>query len=85
VSLPLPLVDSQADLPDTFATVTNPQGRRILDANYVGLWGAISYVTQAMAQFASPFTAQKFGLRFNMWLFTIMKLVVSRLAVIWTC
>lgn len=62
---------------EQFGTIISATGVKTLDANYVGLWGAISYVTQAMAQFTSPFTANRFGLRFNMWFFTIMKLVVS--------
>jgi hypothetical protein len=48
-----------------------------LNANHVGLWNAINYVSQAVAQFGSPFTAQKFGIRFNMYLFTVFKLIVS--------
>jgi hypothetical protein len=63
---------------DQFATVTNDQGVRVLDANYVGLWSAMNYVSQAVSQFGSPLTAQKFGIRFNLYLFTLLKLVVSR-------
>lgn len=62
-----------------FATVIDAKGRPQLDANYVGLWNAINYVTQAVAQFGSPFLANKFGIRFNMYLFTLLKLVVSPL------
>jgi hypothetical protein len=63
---------------DQFATVTNAKGVRVLDANYVGLWSAMNYVSQAVSQFGSPLTAQKFGIRFNLYLFTLLKLVVSR-------
>ena len=62
-----------------FGTVRDAKGALQLDANYVGLWGAINYVAQAAAQFGSPFTAQRFGIRANMWLFTGFKLIVSRL------
>jgi hypothetical protein len=62
---------------DQFATVTNAKGVRVLDANHVGLWGAMNYVTQAISQFGSPLTAQAFGIRFNLYLFTLLKLVVS--------
>jgi MFS family permease len=62
---------------DQFATVTNAKGVRVLDANYVGLWSAMNYVSQAVSQFGSPLTAQKFGIRFNLYLFTLLKLVVS--------
>lgn len=55
----------------------NAKGQLALNASYVGLWGAINYVTQAVAQFGSPFTANKFGIRFNMWLFTLFKLLVG--------
>ena len=61
-----------------FATVIDAQGKRQLNASHVGLWAAINYVTQAVAQFTSPLTANKFGLRFNMWLFTLFKLLVSQ-------
>lgn len=37
----------------------------------------MNYVTQAISQFGSPLTAQKFGIRFNLYLFTLLKLVVS--------
>jgi hypothetical protein len=60
-----------------FATVTDAKGNRVLNASHVGLWGAMNYVTQAVAQFASPISAERFGIRFNMYLFTLMKLVVS--------
>lgn len=54
----------------------NAKGKLALNANYVGLWNAMNYVTQAVAQFGSPFTANRFGIRFNMWAFTLFKLLV---------
>jgi len=65
-----------------FATVTDAKGNRVLNASHVGLWAAMNYVTQAVAQFASPMTAEKFGIRFNMYLFTLMKVVVSPLCLL---
>ena len=59
-----------------FGTVRDAKGALQLNANHVGLWNAINYVAQAVAQFGSPFSAQKFGIRFNMYLFTGFKLIV---------
>ena len=55
-------------------------GQLALDANYVGIWNAINYVFQAVAQFGSPFIAERFGIRLNMYIFTIFKILVSNLS-----
>jgi hypothetical protein len=59
-----------------FATKTI-NGRLQLDANHVGLWGAMKFLAQVLTQIISPITANRFGLRFNMWVLTLLKVAVS--------
>ncbi|ROT37977.1 general substrate transporter [Sodiomyces alkalinus F11] len=54
-----------------FATVTNPDtGEPDLDAHHLGLWNGLNFVAQIVVQMISPFTADRWGRKFNMWAFT---------------
>jgi hypothetical protein len=60
-----------------FGTVIDAQGELQLNAQYVGLWSAINFVSQVIFQFLSPFTANRFGLKANMYTFTALITLVS--------
>ncbi|KAJ4334935.1 hypothetical protein N0V95_009041 [Ascochyta clinopodiicola] len=72
---------------DAFATVTDPQtGKPALDANHVALWGAINFAAQIFIQMIAPFTADRWGRKFNMWLLTFflsVSIVLSIVAKNW--
>ncbi|KAL2752048.1 hypothetical protein ACRALDRAFT_1083634 [Sodiomyces alcalophilus JCM 7366] len=54
-----------------FATVTNPDtGQPDLDAQHIGLWNGLNFAAQIVVQIISPFTADRWGRKFNMWAFT---------------
>jgi hypothetical protein len=42
------------------------------------LWSAINFVSQVIFQFLSPFTANRFGLKANMYTFTALITLVSQ-------
>lgn len=52
-------------------------GQLQLDAQYVGLWNAINFVSQVIFQMISPFSADRFGLKFNLYTFSFFILLVS--------
>ena len=57
---------------EQFATVTDPAtGERVLDANHIGIWGAISFASQIFIQLVSPVTADRWGRKFNMYALTV--------------
>lgn len=61
-----------------FATVTDSEtGARVLDANHVALWGAITFAAQILFQIISPFTADRWGRKMNMWILTVLLTAVS--------
>jgi hypothetical protein len=60
-----------------FGTVIDADGVLQLNAQYVGLWSAINFVSQVVFQFISPFSANRFGLKFNMYTFTAMITLVN--------
>ena len=65
---------------NTFATVPDPAtGKPALDANHVALWGAINFASQIFIQMIAPFTADRWGRKFNMWMLTLFLLLVSLL------
>lgn len=52
-----------------FATVTDPEtGARVLDANHVSLWGAVTFASQIVVQLFSGHIADRWGRKINMWL-----------------
>lgn len=62
-----------------FGTVHDPKtGKLVLDAHHVSIWAAVNYASQITFQFISPFTADRFGRKFNMWVFTFFLTLVSR-------
>lgn len=66
-----------------FATVLEPAtGNMVLDARHISLWNSISFASQIVAQMISPFTADRFGRKFNMWLLTVFLTLVSPLRAI---
>ncbi|RSH82919.1 hypothetical protein EHS25_005909 [Saitozyma podzolica] len=67
-----------------FGTVVSAAGVVSLDANYVGLWGALKFVAQVVTQAISPITANRFGLRFNLWVLTVLKLIAIIVEIIST-
>ena len=52
-------------------------GRIELDAKHVSIWAGMSFVAQIVFQLLSPITGDRFGLRVNMWIFTVAKIIVS--------
>ncbi|KAH7349636.1 general substrate transporter [Plectosphaerella cucumerina] len=57
---------------EQFATVTDPvTGERVLDANHIGIWGAVTMASQILIQLISPFTADRWGRKFNMYALTV--------------
>ena len=61
-----------------FGTVHDPKtGKLVLDAHHVSIWAAVNYASQITFQFISPFTADRFGRKFNMWVFTFFLTLVS--------
>ena len=63
---------------DQFATVTDEEtGEPALNANHISLWAAVYFITCIGIQFVAPYTADRFGRKFNMWGFTFFLTVVS--------
>jgi len=61
-------------------------GQLALDAQYVGLWNAINFVSQVVFQVISPFSADRFGLRFNLYTFTffiLLAIIIEIVAKTW--
>ncbi|KAK5048260.1 hypothetical protein LTR84_005930 [Exophiala bonariae] len=66
-----------------FATVHDPKtGKLVLDAQHVSIWAAVNYASQITFQFISPFTADRFGRKFNMWVFTFFLTLSIILAIV---
>lgn len=53
-------------------------GQPVLDAHHVSIWSAVNYASQITFQLISPITADRFGRKFNMWVFTFFLTLVSR-------
>ena len=53
-----------------FATRTNGEGGRELDSNHISLWNSLSFVSGFIIQFIAPWTADRFGRKFNLWFLT---------------
>ncbi|KAH6714816.1 general substrate transporter [Leptodontidium sp. MPI-SDFR-AT-0119] len=70
-----------------FATVADPTtGLPALDAQHVSLWGAAVFISQLVIQIIAPFTADRWGRKFNMWLLTFfltLSIVLSIVATNW--
>lgn len=62
-----------------FGTIRDAEGNLQVNAQHVGLWAAINFVSQVVFQLISPFSANRFGLKINMYIFTAMITVVSPL------
>jgi MFS family permease len=61
-----------------FATVTDSAtGERVLDANHIGIWGAVSFASQIVIQFISPITADRWGRKFNLHALTVFFTLVG--------
>lgn len=75
-----------------FGTKHDANGNLALDANHVGAWNGVSdpphtrfsaltiqvnFGSQVLLQGLSPITAQKFGLKFNLYALTVFILIVS--------
>ncbi len=59
-------------------TIHDPvTGDLAIYATAISIWGAMPQVSQLVLQFISPFSADRFGLKFNMWCFTILMILVS--------
>ncbi|KAH8885823.1 general substrate transporter [Thozetella sp. PMI_491] len=72
---------------DTFATVKDPQtGKPALDTQHIALWTAIYSVSCIAIQSVAPFTADRFGRKFNMWsvtLFLTLSVIIQVFANVW--
>lgn len=65
-----------------FATVTDPEtGERVLDAKHVALWSAIVFASQVVSQILSPFSADRWGRKMNMYILTFFLTLVSDIQV----
>jgi MFS family permease len=63
---------------DQYGTVRDPQtGKLALNATHISLWGALYFVTAICIQTVAPYTADRFGRKFNMWGITFFITVVS--------
>lgn len=61
-----------------FGTVRDPvTGVLSLKAVHVSAWNGTNFGSSVIFQLLSPVTANKFGLRFNMWCFTLLIVLVS--------
>jgi hypothetical protein len=60
-----------------FGTIRDATGALALDAQYVGAWNGSNFGSQVLFQLLSPFTANLFGIRFNMYCFTSLIVLVS--------
>jgi hypothetical protein len=52
-------------------------GKLELNAVHVSIWGGTNFAVQVLLQMLSPITADRFGLRPNMYIFTFFMLLVS--------
>ena len=59
-----------------FGTVRDSAGVLTLNALYVSLWNGTNFASQVVFQLASPFMADKFGLKLNMYCFTLLIVLV---------
>jgi MFS family permease len=51
-----------------YGTVRDPKtGELALNAQHISLWGALYFVTCILCQLVAPYTADRFGRKFNMW------------------
>ena len=63
-----------------FATVTDPEtGERVLDANHVSTWGAVTFAAQIVVQLLSGYIADRWGRKANMWLLQLVLTAVGEL------
>ncbi|KAH8080079.1 general substrate transporter [Filobasidium floriforme] len=61
---------------DQFGTVRNAEtGKLELNAVHVSIWGGTNFAVQVLLQMLSPITADRFGLRPNMYIFTFFMLL----------
>jgi len=61
-----------------YGTVRDPQtGKLALNATHISLWGALYFVTAICIQTVAPYTADRFGRKFNMWGITFFITVVG--------
>ncbi|KAF6818846.1 sugar transporter [Colletotrichum plurivorum] len=66
-----------------FATVKDPKtGEPALNANHVSLWSSMFFVTAIAIQTIAPYTADRFGRKFNMWGVTIFLTLSIIIAVV---
>ena len=60
-----------------FGTVRDPRTQALaLDATHVSIWGGLNFAAQLVFQMASPLTADRFGVRTNLYILTAAMLVV---------
>lgn len=70
--------DSRLGFINQFGTVRDPvTGALSLKAVHVSAWNGTNFGSSVIFQLLSPFTANKFGLRFNMWSFTLLIVLVG--------
>lgn len=60
-----------------FGTVRDSAGVLSLDALYVSLWNGTNFASQVVFQIVSPFMADKLGLKLNMYIFTLLIVLVG--------
>jgi MFS family permease len=69
-----------------YGTVRDPQtGKLALNATHISLWGALYFVTAICIQAVAPYTADRFGRKFNMWGITFFITAVSLKFVMMCC
>ena len=63
---------------DVFGTVRDPvTGAMSLNSTYVSIWAGTNFAIQVIFQCISPLTADRFGLKPNMFAFTLLMVIVS--------
>ncbi|KAL1413457.1 hypothetical protein Q8F55_001224 [Vanrija albida] len=65
-----------------FGTKYNDKGELALDANHVGAWNGVNFGSQVLFQGLSPITAQRFGLKFNLYALTAFVLLAIVLEIV---
>lgn len=76
MTLPGNIIANQGFI-NQFGTKHDAKGNLALNAVHVGAWAGINLGSQVLTQLISPFIAQRFGLKFNLYTLTVLIIVVS--------
>ncbi|GHJ86361.1 hypothetical protein NliqN6_2763 [Naganishia liquefaciens] len=67
-----------------FGTVIDDHGELALDATHVSVWGGTNFAAQLVFQAASPLTADRWGVRINLYIMTLAMLVAIVIEIVST-